>query len=151
MTQVKPVPEGFSTVTPNLVVADGAAAIDFYERAFGARVAARLEAGGMLIHAALEIGGAMVTLCDAMPSHGMVAPQAGAPVSAFITLYVEDADALHARALAAGAEEINPVADHVHGDRAGSVRDPFGHRWAVATHVRDVPEEELAKQLEEMT
>ena len=150
MTQVKPVPEGFSTVTPNLVVADGAAAIDFYERAFGARVAARLEAGGMLIHAALEIGGAMVTLCDAMPAHGMVAPEAGAPASAFITLYVEDADALHARALGAGAEEVNPVADHVHGDRAGSVRDPFGHRWAVATHVRDVSEEELAKHLEEM-
>ncbi len=150
MTQVKPIPEGFGTVTPNLVVADGAAAIEFYERAFGAEAVTRLEAGGMLVHAALRIGGAMVTLCDAMPAHGLVAPAADGPVAAFITLYVEDADALHARALAAGATEINPVADHVHGDRAGSVRDPFGHRWAVATHVRDVSEEELAKQLEAM-
>ena len=150
MTQVKPIPEGFGTVTPNLVVADGAAAIAFYERAFGAEVVARLEAGGMLVHAALRIGGGMVTLCDAMPSHGMVAPDAEDPVASFITLYVEDADALHAQALAAGATEINPVADHVHGDRAGSVRDPFGHRWATATHVRDVPEEEIARQLEAM-
>ena len=131
-------------MTPNLVVADGAAAIDFYERAFGAEVQARLEAGGMLVHAALRIGDAMVTLCDAMPPHGFVAPDADAPVSAFITLYVEDADALHARALAAGGTEINAVADHVHGDRAGSLRDPFGHRWAIATHVRDVSPEEIA-------
>ena len=80
MTQVKPIPEGFGTVTPNLVVADGAAAIDFYERAFGAEVVTRLEAGGMLVHAALRIGGAMVTLCDAMPAHGMVAPEREAPV-----------------------------------------------------------------------
>jgi len=150
MTQVKPIPEGFGTVTPNLVVADGAAAIDFYERAFGAEVVTRLEAGGMLVHAALRIGGAMVTLCDAMPAHGMVAPEREAPSSAFITLYVEDAGALHARAVAAGAEEINAVTEHVHGDRAGSVRDPFGHRWAVATHVRDVSEEELTRQLEGM-
>ena len=79
MTQVKPIPEGFGTVTPNLVVADGAAAIEFYERAFGAEVVTRLEAGGMLVHAALRIGGAMVTLCDAMPAHGMVAPDARGP------------------------------------------------------------------------
>ena len=151
MTQVKPIPEGFGTVTPNLVVADGAAAIEFYERAFGAQVVARLEAGGMLVHAALRIGDAMVTLCDAMPPHGMVAPDPGGPVPSFITLYVEDAETLHARAVAAGATEINPVADHVHGDRAGSVRDPFGHRWATATHVRDVSEEELVKQLEAMS
>jgi PhnB protein len=150
MTTVKPVPEGFSTVTPNLVVDDGAAAIDFYERAFGADVQARLEAGGMLVHAALRIGDAIVTLCDAMPAHGFVAPDRDAPVSAFITLYVEDADALHARAIAAGATEINPVADHVHGDRAGSVRDPFGHRWAVATHIEDVDAAEMQRRMKEL-
>jgi PhnB protein len=147
MTTVQPIPAGFSTVTPNLVVADGAAAIDFYERAFGAEVQARLEAGGMLVHAALRIGDAMVTLCDAMPSHGFVAPDADAPVSVFITLYVDDADALHGRALAAGGTEINPIADHVHGDRAGSLRDPFGHRWAIATHIRDVSPEEIEQEL----
>jgi PhnB protein len=147
---VKPIPDGYRTITPCLVVDNGLEALGFYERAFGAEVVARLEAGGMLVHAALRIGGAMVTLCDAMPSHGMVAPDAEGPVASFITLYVADADALHAQALAAGATEINPVADHVHGDRAGSLRDPFGHRWATATHVRDVPEEEIAEQLEAM-
>lgn len=147
MTTVQPIPEGYATATPNLVVADGAAAIGFYERAFGAQVHTRIEAGGMLIFAALRIGDALVTLCDAMPAHGLVAPDPEASVSAFITLYVEDADALHARAIDAGATTINPVADHVHGDRAGSVRDPFGHRWAVATHIRDVTPEEIAKEL----
>ena len=146
MTKTKPIPEGFSTATPNLVVADGAAAIDFYERAFGAELQTRLEAGGMLVHAALRIGDALVTLCDAMPAHGFVAPE-GDAWSAFITLYVEDADAVHARALEAGATQINPVEDHMHGDRAGSVRDPFGHRWAVATHIEDISDEELQRRM----
>jgi PhnB protein len=149
-THVKPIPEGFSTVTPNLVVDRGGEAIDFYERAFGAEVTARLEAGGMLVHAAIRIGESLVTLCDPMPSHGFVAPDREAPVSSFITLYVEDADALHAQAIAAGASEINPISDHVHGDRAGSVRDPFGHRWAIATHVEDVSAEEIERRIAEM-
>ena len=149
MTTVKPIPEGFSTATPNLVVDDGTAAIDFYERAFGAELVTRLEAGGMLVHAALRIGESLVTLCDAMPGHGFVAPDREAPVTQFITLYVEDADALHARALAAGATEVNPVSDHIHGDRAGSVRDPFGHRWAVATHIEDVTEAEMQRRMAE--
>jgi PhnB protein len=148
MSQVQPIPEGFRTVTPNLVVDGGAKAIDFYERAFGAEVTTRLEAGGMLVHAAVRIGDSLVTLCDPMPSHGMAAPDHEAPVPSFITLYVEDADALHAQALAAGATEINPIADHIHGDRAGSVRDPFGHRWAIATHIEDVSEAELSKRME---
>jgi len=150
MTTVQPIPEGFSTATPNLVVDGGAAAIDFYERAFGAQVITRLEAGGMLMHAAIRIGDAVVTLCDAMPAHGFVAPDAEAPVPSFITLYVEDADALHARALDAGATVINPVEDHMHGDRAGSVRDPFGHRWAIATHIEDVTPEEIERRMKEM-
>jgi PhnB protein len=149
MSTVQPIPEGFSTATPNLVVDGGAEAIDFYERAFGAEVVARLEAGGMLVHAALRIGDSMVTLCDAMPDHGFVAPDREAPVTQFITLYVEDADALFARALEAGATEINPVTDHIHGDRAGSVRDPFGHRWAVATHIEDISEEEMQRRMTE--
>jgi PhnB protein len=151
MSQVKPIPEGYRTATPNLVVSKGADAIDFYERAFGAEVTARLEAGGMLVHAAIRIGDSLVTLSEAMPSHGMVAPDAGAPVPTFITLYVEDADALHARAIEAGATEINPISDHIHGDRAGSVRDPFGHRWAIATHIEDVSEEEMARRLKQFS
>ena len=93
----------------------------------------------------------MVTLCDAMPSHGMVAPEAGGAGPRRSSRSTSRTRTRCTRARSPpGATEINPVADHVHGDRAGSVRDPFGHRWAVATHVRDVPEEELAKQLEEM-
>jgi PhnB protein len=149
MSTVQPIPEGFSTATPNLVVDRGAEAIDFYQRAFGAEQVARLEAGGMLVHAALRIGDSMITLCDAMPDHGFVAPDREAPVTQFITLYVEDADALHARALAAGATQVNAMADHIHGDRAGSVRDPFGHRWAIATHIADVAEEEMQRRLAE--
>jgi PhnB protein len=149
MSTVKPIPEGFATATPNLVVERGGEAIDFYERAFGAEPVTRLEAGGMLVHAALRIGDSMITLCDAMPAHGFVAPDRDAPVTQFITLYVDDADALFAQAVAAGATEINPVADHMHGDRAGSVRDPFGHRWAIATHVEDVPAEELQRRMAE--
>jgi PhnB protein len=151
MSQVKPIPEGYRTATPNLVVGKGAEAIDFYERAFGADVTARLEAGGMLVYAAIRIGDSLVTLSEAMPSHGMVAPDPDAPVASFITLYVEDADALHARAIAAGASEINPISDHIHGDRAGSVRDPFGHRWAIATHIEDVSEEEMARRMKEFS
>ena len=147
MTNVKPIPEGFSTVTPNLVVQGGAEAIEFYERAFGAEVVARLEAGGMLMHATLRIGDAVITLSDAMPAHGLVAPGADAGVSVFLTLYVDDADAWHRRALDAGATEINAVADHVHGDRAGSLRDPFGHRWATATHIEDVSPAEIEQRL----
>jgi PhnB protein len=149
MTDVKPIPAGFSTATPNLVVDRGAEAISFYERAFGAEVQARLEAGGMLVHAALRIGDSVITLCDAMPDHGFVAPDREAPVTQFITLYVEDADAWFARAVGAGATEINPVTDHIHGDRAGSVRDPFGHRWAVATHIEDISEEEMQRRMAE--
>ena len=149
MSHVKPIPEGFSTATPNLVVDGGAEAIDFYARAFGARAQTRLEAGGMLVHAALRIGDSLVTLCDAMPDHGFVAPERAAPVTSFITLYVEDADAVHAQAIAAGATEINPIADHLHGDRAGSVRDPFGHRWAIATHIEDVAPEEIERRMQE--
>jgi PhnB protein len=150
MSTVKPIPEGFSTATPNLVVDRGAEAIEFYERAFGADVTARLEAGGMLIHATITIGDSAVTLCDAMPAHGLVAPDGDAPVSSFITLYVEDADAQYTRALEAGATQLNPVADHVHGDRAGSLRDPFGHRWAIATHVEDVPAKEIERRIAEL-
>ena len=147
MSNVNPIPEGFSAATPNLVVDDGVAAIDFYERAFGAEVQTRLEAGGMLVHAALRIGDSLVTVCDAMPAHGFVAPS-GDAWSAFITLYVEDADAVNARALEAGATQINAIEDHIHGDRAGSVRDPFGHRWAIATHIEDVSEAEMARRMQ---
>lgn len=149
MSHVEPIPEGFSTPTPNLVVDGGAGAIDFYERALGAEVVTRLELGGLLLHAALRIGDGRVTLCDAMPDYGFVAPAAEAAWSSFVTLYVEDADGAYERAVAAGATPVVPLADHAHGDRAGSVRDPFGHRWAIATHIEDVSEDEMRRRMAE--
>ena len=121
MTKVKPIPEGFSTVTPNLVVADGAAASTSTSARSAREVQTRLEAGGMLVYAALRIGGALVTLCDAMPAHGFVAPEAAAPVvRVHHALRGGRRRAPRAARPPPGATEINPVADHVHGDRAGS-------------------------------
>jgi PhnB protein len=145
----KPIPDGFTSVTPGLVVDGGADALDFYQRAFGAEVGLRLEMGGRIMHSELRIGGAVVTVSDEMPEYGMKAPDPDAPVASSLLIYCEDADALHARAVKAGATEINPVADQFHGDRAGSVRCPFGHRWAIATHTEDMSGEEMQRRMEE--
>ena len=151
MSNVHPIPEGYRTVTPSLVVDGGLAALDFYERAFGAEVVSRFESGGILMHGEIRIGDSLVTLCDPMPDYGLAAPDREGPVSSSIGLYVEDADALHARAVAAGATQINPVSDQFHGDRAGSVRDPFGHRWSISTHVEDVSAQEMERRMAEFT
>ncbi len=147
MTQ--PIPDGFHSVTPALVVDGGVDALDFYQRAFGAEVGLRLEAGGKIMHSELRIGDSVVTLSDEMPEYGMKAPDPDAPVPASLLIYCEDADALHARAVKAGATEINPVSDQFHGDRAGSVRCPFGHRWAIATHTEDMSGEEMQRRMDE--
>jgi PhnB protein len=145
----KAIPDGFTSVTPGLVVDGGADALEFYQRAFGAEVRVRLEMGGKLMHSELHIGDAVVTVSDEMPEYGMKAPDPDAPTASSLLIYCEDADALHARAVEAGATEINPVADQFHGDRAGSVRCPFGHRWAIATHTEDMSGEELQRRMEE--
>jgi PhnB protein len=147
MSNVPPIPAGYHTVTPNLVVDGGLAALEFYERAFGAEIVSRLESGGKLMHGEIRIGDSLISLCDPMPEYGLAAPDRDGPVSSSIGLYVEDADAVHARAVAAGASQINPVADQFHGDRAGSVRDPFGHRWSISTHIEDVSVEEMERRM----
>ena len=149
MSNVQPIPEGYRTATPNLVVDGGLEALGFYERAFGAEVVSRLESGGKLMHGEIRIGDSLITVCDAMPEYGLAAPDREGPVSSSIGLYVEDADAVHARAVAAGAQQINPVSDQFHGDRAGSVRDPFGHRWSISTHIEDVSVEEMERRMAE--
>jgi PhnB protein len=130
-----------------LVVDGGNEAIDFYERAFGAQVEGRLTAGDKVLFAALRIGDLLVSLCDELP--GLAAPPGG-DASAFVTIYCDDADALHARAVEAGATALSPVSDQLHGDRAGSMRDPFGHRWAVATRVEELSVEEMQGRLDRM-
>jgi PhnB protein len=145
---VKPVPEGFHTITPVLTVKGGLAALDFYERAFGAEVRLKLVMGEKLMHSELKIGDSIFSVSDAFPEFGSVAPDPGEPVPLALLLYTEDVDALYDRAIAAGATEVNRPDDQFHGDRAGSLRDPFGHRWMLATHIEDLSEEELQRRTE---
>jgi len=146
---VNPIPAGMHTVTPHLVCAGAGAAIDFYKKAFGAAETARIPGpGGKLIHASIRIGDSTVMLVDEMPEWGSLGPKAlkGTPV--VIHLYVDDVDAFTARAVAAGAKVTMPVADMFWGDRYGQIEDPFGHRWSVATHVRDVSPADMQQAMQ---
>jgi PhnB protein len=145
----KPIPDGWQTVTTNLTVADGAAALDYYGRAFGADVLVRFEAGGKLMHSEMRIGDTRVMVSDELPEYGLRAPDPGAGVTGSLTLYCEDAAAVHARAVAEGATAVAPVEDTFNGDRLGSVLDPFGHRWVIATRVEDVPPEEVQRRMDD--
>jgi PhnB protein len=148
---VKPIPEGMHTVTPHLVCAGAGAAIDFYKKAFGATETSRMPGpGGKLMHASILIGDSAVMLVDEMPEWGSLGPKAlkGSPV--VIHLYVDDVDAFTARAVAAGAKVTMPVADMFWGDRYGQLEDPFGHRWSVATHVRDVSPADMQQAMQTM-
>jgi PhnB protein len=145
----KPIPEGFHTVTPVLTVEGGVEALSFYERAFGAKVVRRLVMGGKLMHSEIRIGDSMVSVSDAFPEFGSVAPDRDGPVPVAMLIYTEDADASYARAVEAGATGVNPPADQFHGDHAGSLRDPYGHRWMIATHTEDMSEEEMQRRTEE--
>jgi uncharacterized glyoxalase superfamily protein PhnB len=139
------------TVTPHLVCAGAADAIEFYKKAFNAVEAGRLPGPqGKLMHAMIRIEGSAVMLVDEMPEWGSFGPKSlkGTPVT--IHLYVEDVDAVVARALAAGAKIIMPVADMFWGDRYGKLEDPFGHHWSVATHLRDVSREEMQQAMQKM-
>ncbi|TAH38572.1 MAG: VOC family protein [Planctomycetota bacterium] len=145
--QVKPVPEGYYTVTPYLIVNGAARALDFYKQAFGAVERMRYaDPGGRIGHAEIQIGDSVVMLADEYPELGFRSPQAygGSPVSLY--LYVEDVDALGRRAVAAGAEVLRPVADQFYGDRSGTFRDPFGHVWSISTHKEDLAPEEIDRR-----
>ena len=143
------IPEGFHTVTPVLAVEGALEALGFYERAFGAEVRRKLVMGGKVMYSELQIGGSIVCVNDPFPDGGSVAPDASEPIPVALLLYVEDVDALYDRALEAGATEVNRPADQFHGDRAGSLRDPYGHRWMLATHTEDMSEEEMQRRMEE--
>ena len=142
--KVKHVPEGYHSVTPYLIVDDGARALEFYREAFGASEVFRMDGpDGKVGHAEIKIGDSHVMLADEHPEMNARSPRTlgGSPVS--LMVYVEDVDAVVARAVEAGAKLVRPVADQFYGDRTGGVEDPFGHAWYVATHVEDVPFEEL--------
>ena len=149
--QVKPVPDGMHSVTPHLICAGAADAIEFYKKAFGAIELTRLPAqSGKLLHASIRIGDSTVMLSDEFPAMGGLGPKSLKASPVTIHLCVEDADALAARAVAAGAKVTMPVADMFWGDRYGQLEDPFGHRWSVGTHVRDVTPEEVQKAVRSM-
>jgi PhnB protein len=150
-SSVKPIPEGMHTLTPHLVCADASSAIDFYKKAFGATELARMPGpNGKLMHGAVRIGDSVLMLVDEMPEWGSLGPKAlkGSPVT--IHMYVEDADAALARAVAAGAKVTMPLADMFWGDRYGQIEDPFGHRWSIATHIRDASPEEMRQAMAKM-
>lgn len=144
---VKPIPEGYHSVTPYLAVDDAAEAIEYYKKAFGAKERARMEApGGKIGHAELEIGDSLVMLSDPFPQASTRPPKELGGTSASVFMYVEDVDAVVQQAVDAGATVTMEVADQFWGDRFGSLRDPFGHLWSLATHVEDVPPEEMAER-----
>ena len=148
---VKPIPDGYSTVTPYLVMQGASRALEFYAKAFGAKERFRMDApGGMVMHAEIQIGNSVVMLADEVPEMGYRGPQAlgGTPVS--ILLYVNDVDAMFQRALAAGAKEMRAPKNEFYGDRLGTVVDPFGHVWSIATHVEDVSPEEMKRRFAAM-
>jgi PhnB protein len=146
---VTSIPEGYHAVTPYLVVGNGAAAIDFYKTAFGADEVMRMaDPSGKVMHAEVRIGDSRVMLADECPEMGAKAPTAFGGSSVSVYLYVDDVDAVAAQALAAGANEVRPVQDQFYGDRSGTITDPFGHTWHIATHKEDVPMDELRRRAE---
>ncbi len=145
------IPAGMHTVTPHLICAGAAEAIEFYKKAFGAVELSRMPGSeGKVMHASIRIGDSVIMLNDEMPQWGCFGPKSlkGSPVT--IHLYVEDADAFFAQAVKAGAKVTMPLEDAFWGDRYGKVEDPFGHQWSIGTHVRDVSPEEMQKALAEM-
>ncbi|MDQ4095879.1 MAG: VOC family protein [Actinomycetota bacterium] len=149
MADVKPIPDGYPQLTAYIIVDGAKEAIEFYERVFGARERMRLPAPEDKVgHAELVIGDGLLMLADEFPEMGVHSPKTigGSPV--IINLYVEDVDAVFATALEEGAKEIRPLENQFYGDRTATVVDPFGHRWSIATHIEDVPPDEMQRRME---
>ena len=146
---VSPIPEGYHSVTPYIVVDGASRTIDFYRQAFGAEEVLRMSAGpDKLAHAEIRIGDSIVMLSDEWPDMNMLGPNARGGASGLLMIYVEDVDAAFARAIDAGATLDRPVTDQFYGDRSGSVIDPFGHRWTLATHVEDIAPEDMEQRMQ---
>ncbi|HEV8473386.1 MAG TPA: VOC family protein [Methylomirabilota bacterium] len=147
---VKPVPDGYHTLTPTLTVKNGAQAIDFYKRALGAEELMRMPGpDGSLMHAELKLGDSVFMLSDEQPGIGCRAPSAAAGPTGYLYVYVPDVDAAFKRATQAGAKVVMPLTDMFWGDRFGQVEDPYGHRWGLASHKEDVAPDEMARRQRE--
>ncbi len=147
-TNVKPIPEGYHSVTPYLIIKGAAEAIEYYKKSFGATELFRMPApDGKIGHAEIKIGDSPIMLSDEHPDLGHVGPQTlgGTPVG--IMIYVDDVDTMFKKAISGGGQEIKPLQDQFYGDRSGTLKDPFGHLWTVATHVEDVAPEEMEKRM----
>lgn len=146
----KAIPDGYHSVTPYLAVDGAAEAIDWYVRAFGATELFRMEHGGRIGHAEIRIGDSPVMLADEHPEMDHIGPKRRGGATASFMIYLDDVDTAFERALGAGASEVRPVADQFYGDRSGTLADPFGHVWTLATHVEDVPEDEMKRRMDAM-
>jgi PhnB protein len=142
-------PQGYHSVTPYMVVRGGAAALEFYAKAFGAEKTMQLDMpDGSIAHAEMRIGDSMVMMSEENEAWGTKGPLTLGGSAMFLMIYVPDVDAAFARAIAAGATEVRPVADQFYGDRSGTLKDPFGHQWTLATHIEDVSAEEGQRRME---
>ena len=147
MAKVKPIPDGYQSVTPYLIIKGASDAIEFYKKAFGATELFRMEHEGKLGHAEIRIGNSPIMLADEFPQMGFKSPKTlgGTPVS--LMIYVEDADTTFNQAIKSGGVQLKPLQDQFYGDRSGTLTDPFGHVWTVATHKEDVSHEEMDKRI----
>jgi PhnB protein len=147
MPNIKPIPEGYHSVTPYLFIKGAASAIEFYKNVFGATEVMRMPGpNGQIMHAEMRIGDSIVMLSDENPQMGALSPQSIGGTAGGLNVYIADVDAVTQKAVDAGAKLVRPVKDQFYGDRSGSIIDPFGHMWSVATHVEDVAPEELRKR-----
>lgn len=148
---VKPIPEGYHTLTPSLTVRNAERAIEFYKQAFGAEVRGGVAKGpdGKVMHAELRIGDSVIMLTDEYPEFGSKSPQSIGDSGMGLHIYLDNVDAAFDRAVKAGASVEMPVMDQFWGDRYGKLKDPFGHKWSMATHVRDMSQDEMKKGMDE--
>jgi PhnB protein len=145
----KPIPEGYHSVTPYLVLDDAAKAIEFYKKAFGAEEKYRLPMGDRIGHAEIKIGDSFVMLADEFPEMGHLSPKSRGGTTVSLLIYLDNVDTAFQRAIQTGATETKPLENQLWGDRMGTLTDPFGHQWSLATHVEDVSEEEIGRRFEE--
>ena len=151
MKPVNPIPEGYHSITPYLIVKDGVSMLEFYKRAFGAAELFRVSGpGGKIGHAEMQIGNSRLMLADEHPEMGAVSPPSLGGSPCYIVLYVEDCDTIFNAAVAAGAEVVHPLANKFYGDRSATIKDPSGHQWTISTHIEDVTPEEMDRRMAEM-
>lgn len=148
---VRAIPEGYHSVTAGLIVKGAEQAIDFYVEAFAAQEIMRLPMGDRIGHAEIRIGDTIVMLADEFPDMNLLAPAPGSATSVTLMIYLQDVDQAFERAVQAGAKVERPLQDEFYGDRTGTVLDPFGHRWTLSTHIKDVDEAEMKRLMAEMS